>query len=151
MPRTAHGEKLRRGRYSEPGRIYLITAVCHQRRAHFRTLMAGRCFVRALKETQSEAATLCYVVMPDHVHWLLQLQEGANLSGVVQKAKSLATRRARQQFAIEGPLWQRGFHDHALRREEDLRAVARYVVANPVRAGLVDRLGAYSLWDAVWV
>ncbi len=48
-------------------------------------------------------------------------------------------------------LWQKGFHDRALRREEDLVTVARYVVANPLRAGLVEKLGDYPLWDAIWV
>ena len=48
-------------------------------------------------------------------------------------------------------LWQTGFHDHALRREEDLAATARYLIANPLRAGLVQRVGDYPFWDAVWV
>jgi hypothetical protein len=29
--------------------------------------------------------------------------------------------------------------------------MARYVVANPLRAGLVKRLGDYPLWDAIWL
>jgi REP element-mobilizing transposase RayT len=49
------------------------------------------------------------------------------------------------------PVWQRGFHDHALRRDEDIVRVARYIVANPLRAGLVSRIGDYPLWDSVWV
>jgi len=32
-----------------------------------------------------------------------------------------------------------------------LRRVARYVVANPMRAGLVKQIGDYPLWDAIWV
>ena len=48
-------------------------------------------------------------------------------------------------------MWQEGFHDRALRQEADLRKAARYVVANPLRAGLVTDLGDYPLWDAVWV
>jgi REP element-mobilizing transposase RayT len=50
-----------------------------------------------------------------------------------------------------GRLWQPGYHDHALRREEDLVATARYLVANPLRAGLVQHIGDYPLWDAVWL
>ena len=46
---------------------------------------------------------------------------------------------------------QDGYHDHALRQEEDLRAVARYIIANPVRAGLVERIGDYPHWDAAWL
>lgn len=51
----------------------------------------------------------------------------------------------------KGAVWQEGYHDHAVRSEEDLRKLARYVVANPVRAGLVERLGNYSLRDACWL
>jgi hypothetical protein len=48
-------------------------------------------------------------------------------------------------------LWQRGFHDHALRQDDDLAAAARYVIANPVRRGLVKRVADYPHWDAVWL
>jgi hypothetical protein len=48
-------------------------------------------------------------------------------------------------------VWQTSFHDHALRREEDVLSVARFVVANPLRAGLVKSLRDYPHWDAVWL
>ena len=48
-------------------------------------------------------------------------------------------------------VWQKGFHDRAVRQEDDLPAIARYVVANPVRAGLVTKTGTYPHWDAIWV
>jgi hypothetical protein len=38
-----------------------------------------------------------------------------------------------------------------LRQDEDVARVARYVVANPLRAGLVKRIGDYPLWDAAWL
>jgi hypothetical protein len=47
-------------------------------------------------------------------------------------------------------VWQPGFHDHAVRREEDLAELARYIIENPVRARLVDHVGEYALWDSVW-
>jgi REP element-mobilizing transposase RayT len=89
--------------------------------------------------------------MPDHVHWLMQLSDGQDLSKNVQKVKSLTTRGLRAQGAAPGRIWQPGFHDRALRREEDLRNVARYVVANPLRAGMVRSLREYPLWDAIWL
>lgn len=49
------------------------------------------------------------------------------------------------------PVWARAFHDHAVRRDEDLTALARYVVANPVRAGLAEDVLGYSWWDAEWM
>jgi len=48
-------------------------------------------------------------------------------------------------------VWQRGFHDHAVRREENLRALARYIIANPLRAGLTRSPAEYSFWDCVWL
>ncbi|MFA6232361.1 MAG: hypothetical protein WC617_19640 [Rhodanobacter sp.] len=48
--------------------------------------------------------------------------------------------------------WERSFHDHApLRADEDITCVARYLVANPVRAGLADGVLAYPYWNAVWL
>jgi REP element-mobilizing transposase RayT len=96
------------------------------------------------------ANSLAWVVMPDHFHWLVELQQGS-LSELMQKTKSLSTKAVRQVTGDCSPLWQRGFHDRALRQEEDLVKMARYVVANPLRAGLVEKLGDYPLWDAIWV
>jgi REP element-mobilizing transposase RayT len=96
------------------------------------------------------AHSLAWVVMPDHFHWLIELQQGS-LSELMQKTKSMSTKAVRQVNGQSNFFWQRGFHDRALRREEDLVKMARYVVANPLRAGLVDKLGDYPLWDAVWV
>jgi REP element-mobilizing transposase RayT len=48
-------------------------------------------------------------------------------------------------------VWQHGFHDHVLREEEDIANIARYIVANPLRAGLVNKVGDYPFWDAVWL
>jgi REP element-mobilizing transposase RayT len=83
--------------------------------------------------------------MPDHLHWLLVLGEGESLSQVVRRVKAVSSKR------LGRAVWQKGFHDHALRREQDVRTVACYVVANPLRAGLVQRLGDYPHWDAMWL
>jgi REP element-mobilizing transposase RayT len=56
--------------------------------------------------------------------------------------------REREQRHFSG---QRAFYDHALRQDEDVQGVARYIVANPLRAGLVENIGDYPLWDAIWL
>jgi len=89
--------------------------------------------------------TLCFVVMPDHFHWMMVLGEGRSLSQVVKMYKNRTARM------LGGRIWQTGFHDRAIRREEDLLPVARYVVANPVRAGIVKSVREYSYWDAIWL
>ena len=152
MPRKPpQGFRLRIGRHSEPGRIYLLTFVTRERMPVFHSWQLGRQVVHVLQRETESANTLCYVVMPDHVHWLMQLTGRKALSSVVRTVKAASAMRINLIRGSREPLWQKGFHDHALRGEEDIRALARYVVANPLRAGLVERIGDYPLWDAVWI
>jgi putative transposase len=148
-----HARDLRRGRFSEGGRTYLVTTVADRRRPVFAGLQSARIVVRSLvaMERSQRAQTLCYVLMPDHLHWLLVLGEGQNLSRVVQSMKSYSARQINGLRRACDPVWQAGFHDHALRRDEDLRRTARYLVANPVRAGLVATIGDWPHWDAKWL
>ena len=143
-----HAKRLRIGRVSQTEQIYLITVVTDCRRFIFDDFYAARTLIQTLKteDDAQRATTLAFVVMPDHLHWLMQLEEGAQLARCVRNIKSVTTHR----LALCHTVWQRGFHDHAVRREEDLQALARHVVANPVRAGLVQRAGLYPHWDAVW-
>ncbi|OGS92796.1 MAG: hypothetical protein A2061_02900 [Gallionellales bacterium GWA2_59_43] len=137
---------LRTGRVSQSGMVYHITTVTQNRTPRFDSLENGRKVVRQLMALQSEgrAETLCYVLMPDHLHWLMVLHEG-KLSEAVHLLKGRSAR------AIGHKVWQVNYFDHAVRQDEDLRKIARYIVANPLRANLVSRIGDYSLWDAVWL
>ncbi|MGD8576407.1 MAG: transposase [Thiohalophilus sp.] len=147
----AHSRNLRIGRNSIPFQIYLVTAVTQKRCPVFADIWAGRELVQVIKNYQRGAETLCYVVMPDHIHWLFQLNPGYHLSNVIAGVKRNSAYKVNRLMNRKGSLWQDGFHDRALRQEEDLIAVARYVVANPLRAGLVDKIGDYPLWDAAWL
>jgi putative transposase len=89
--------------------------------------------------------------MPDHVHWLLELKASVTLSQVVQQCKSISAHHFNKVLNRSGKVWQAGFHDHALRTEETAVAAARYIIANPVRAGLCNRVEQYSHWDAAWL
>jgi REP element-mobilizing transposase RayT len=139
---------LRKGRFSEAGRAYLITTVTQGRNQFFSDWRAGRDVAHAIADSPVE--TLAWALMPDHLHWLLQLGD-ATLGGVVGSMKSRSARAVNARLGRNGNLWQKGFHDHAVRAEEDLRSLARYVVANPLRAGLVRQIGDYPLWDAHWL
>ena len=142
--RKGFARRLRTGRYSQAGQVYLVTTVTRERQAVFADFAAARLLVSVLRAESAlgSCTTLAFVVMPDHLHWLLQLEQGL-LSALVGRIKSISAKR------LGRPIWQAGFHDRALRREEDLQATARYLVANPLRAGLVTRVGLYPHWDAI--
>jgi REP element-mobilizing transposase RayT len=145
--------ELRKGRYSEPGREYLVTAAIQGRLPVFRDFTLARVCVRELAKTeqQTDARWLAWVLMPDHFHGLLSLGDSTNLSEVMRRFKGASASAVNRARARSGPLWQPGFHDHALRREESRLAVARYIVANPLRAGLAARPGDYPHWDSIWL
>ena len=143
---------LRKGRFSESGRIYLVTFVTYQRAHLFTDLYCGRVVVRSMIFLSPKAETLAYAIMPDHIHWLVELREDSqSISYLIHSLKSFSAKEINRCLGRSGHVWQKGFHDHAVRREEDLTDIARYVVMNPVRAGLVKSVREYSLWDAVWV
>jgi len=143
---------LRKGRYSQVNGIYLLTTVTEQRVPWFQDITFAQIACRAAEDPAclADAQNLCWVVMPDHVHLLLLLG-GSSLSRVVQRFKAVSARRLNHEIGRSGRFWAPGFHDHALRAEEDIKQVARYVVANPVRAGLVKRVAEYPYWNAVWL
>jgi len=143
---------LRRGRYSVPGGIYLVSVVTQRRVRWFSESLLARVMCQNLHNPNAlgDSRNLCSVVMPDHFHLLIQLQD-LPLQNVIKRLKSRSAVLLNREIGRNGRFWAPGFHDHALRREEDLIAVARYVVANPLRAHLVKRLGDYPYWNAIWL
>ncbi|WP_397453847.1 REP-associated tyrosine transposase [Pseudomonas sp. NA-150] len=152
MLRHEHGRHLRLGRFSEIWRVYNVTSIIEDRRPIFEDWRLGRLVIDEFRraEQQGLALSLAWVVMPDHFHWLLQLRHGS-LDKVMKQVKARSAIEINRATHREGRLWQKGFHDRAVRHEDDLRKIARYIIANPLRAGLVEYVGDYSLWDAIWV
>lgn len=142
-----HSKSLRIGRNSSINQVYHITTTTKDRSPIFNRFQNARILINTLRyiHERGDAETLCFVVMPDHLHWLLQLGENKLLSEVVASVKRYSSRHC------DGLKWQAGFHDHALRKEEYLKSVSRYIIHNPVRAGLVRSVKEYSHWDAIWL
>jgi putative transposase len=86
-----------------------------------------------------------HIVMPNHVHLLIGLHGGCNLSTVVGSFKSSVTRQARQTAMIdaEQPIWQARYHDHIVRSEDDFHRINAYIASNP-ETWSVDRLFSSS-------
>ncbi|MGN6237420.1 REP-associated tyrosine transposase [Dyella sp.] len=143
---------LRRGRVSRPGQVYLVTVTTRHRQPTFMDHARARLASQLIhaRGTWGDAGLLAWVLMPDHWHGLLELGEEP-LDRVVARFKAAVARELHASRLFEGKLWDRSFHDRALRREESLLGVARYIVGNPVRAGLAHSVLAYPYWNAVWL
>ncbi|MFI4923864.1 MAG: REP-associated tyrosine transposase [Vicinamibacteria bacterium] len=140
------------GRWSERDRIYLATTRTFQRRPLFREFLAAASLAKELHELERAGGVhlLAWVVMPDHLHLIAQLLD-MSLPNVMRRLKGRSSRAIGMLGRASGPVWQHGYHERAVRREEDVRSLARYVCANPVRAGLVRSVRDYPFWDACWL
>ena len=114
-----------------------VTARTHEGKPFFvQTTLADAVF-RVLR---SHERTLAAVLMPDHVHWILDCSEKAPRA--VADFKSLSTHLAWEE-GHAGNLWQRSYFDRVIRGEEGIENTIRYVLANPVRARLVENAEDY--------
>ena len=138
---------LRKGRYSAIFHEYLVTTVCAGRKPLFRDHETAHTLIQELNRADltRNAEWLAWVLMPDHFHALLKLNGDWSLSQTIKCVKGRSAR------AIGGRVWQPGFHDHALREEEDRLGVARYLLANPIRADIVTSLRDYPYWHCTWI
>ncbi len=103
-------------------------------------------FVDALRERAalSRYTIHAFCVMPDHVHLCCQpdSQTPISLISFIQHLKRRTVLRLRQ-LGVQDAVWQRGFYDRILHRDEQLPEVIDYILNNPVRAELVADFCAY--------
>jgi len=96
--------------------------------------------LRAANETGF--AVMVYCFMPDHLHLLVEgLRDDADCLRFIKFAKQYSGYYYSKERGDK--LWQRYGFEHVLRDDELALVVARYILQNPVRAGLVDDPRAY--------
>ena len=145
---------LRKGRYSQNNTEYFITFNTENRRPIFENFQLAQLFCQRIKinEDKHHCIWFTWVLMPNHFHGLLQLSEyHTSLAKVVGELKGSTARAVNTTLCCNGKLWQSSYYDHALRREEDRKNIARYIVANPLRKNLVQNIKDYPYWDSVYL
>ena len=135
-PADRHRKMLRR--YHMPGGIYLVTATT-RRRQPLLTGAAADVTVRAFERIGEEqrALAMAYVVMPDHVHAVVQPRHGATIGEVVKFFKRVSGNAIRK-LGHTGRTWEARFYDRVIRGDLELTNAIRYTHWNPVKAGLCE-------------
>ena len=151
--------RLRGYDYSQPG-TYFLTVCTHDRECLFGDVLdgeitfneAGRIIDECwhdLPDHYPYVALDAFVVMPNHVHGLVVLQDtvGAGLKPaharreeryalpeIVRGFKTFSARRInRVTGRIGQPIWQRNYYEHVIRNEADLDSIREYIVGNPAK------------------
>ena len=144
-------KKRLKGRISKANSYYSVTLCCYGRQSIFKDFCHGAIAAKTLYYLEDKVETICFVLMPDHLHWIFRLYPKHNLSQVVKHYKSLVTLSIRKKMGRKVVIWQSNFYDHLIRDESDLLNQARYIVANPLRANLVKSVGDYPFWNSIWL
>jgi putative transposase len=125
---------------------YFVTSVTNDRTNAFGCIDFGRLAKQELIAIaeREQFAVSAYCLMPDHAHLLLSAQGHQS-----DLRRMISSWKQRTGFAWSrrdaGRLWQHGYWERVLRDEEAILPIARYVIENPVRAGLVGEPAAYEL------
>ncbi len=110
---------------------------------------------------------LAWVVMPNHVHVLIQPLGEWTLDKIVASWKSFSERKIAEYMrqrqaqaetqaqtqsqagAWRSQVWQREYWDRFIRNEQHLNAIMKYIHENPVKAGLVTNAEEWR-WSSAY-
>ena len=82
--------------------------------------------IKELPDVFPEITVHAFVVMPNHLHMLIELGDSAkSLSSIVNYFKGHVTRRTNRG------IWQKSFYDHVVRDEKDYLRILKYIEDNP--------------------
>lgn len=88
-----------------------------------------------------------WVVMPNHVHALVQPLPGHALEQILHSWKSFTAHGASTTLGRQGAFWQRESYDHWVRDDGELAHYRNYIGENPVKARLCTRAGDWR-WSS---
>lgn len=126
------------GAYQQPATTWLVTVAAHDRGTRpFLLDGLATSVVDALRPAHRlhRCRLLAYCLMPDHLHFVTEVEPTGDLVKLISAFKSFTTRLS-WHYGGAGSLWQTSFHDRGLRAAEDIEEAVRYVWENPVRWGL---------------
>jgi putative transposase len=127
------GERIR---YQQTEEFHFLTFSCFRRRAYLSAAAAMELFEDALERIRRRYLFVVggYVVMPEHVHLLVNEPRQGLLSRAVQAIKLSVSMRSRERL-----FWQAHYYDFNVSAHAKFVEKLRYIHRNPVRRGLVAK------------
>ena len=141
--RPRHPEPLKTFAYVGLHR-YFLTFCTEQRAPLFTSAAVVDLVIAQISRAASECAFAvpAYCFMPDHLHLLVEgKSDASDCRDFIKRAKQYSGFYYSKTYRMR--LWQRYGYDHVLRDDEKMIVVARYILQNPIRAGLVKRIEEY--------
>lgn len=122
--------------------VYFVTICTHEKRCIFwnngtqnELGNIAEQGIRQINQHYSDIDVRKYVVMPNHVHLIINVHEGKiRLDQAIGTYKAFVSRFIHRDFP-EMIVWQKSFHDHIIRNEEEYQKIWLYIEANPMNWG----------------
>ena len=89
-----------------------------------------------------------YVVMPNHIHLLLSLNDQQQLGRAIQLIKGGFSHSLRERGIVFRAVWEQRYYDRRVRDEKEFAEFARYIRQNPVRKHLAECAEGYPYSSA---
>ena len=131
-----------------PGGVYHVSVRGNRRQIVFFDGVDRRRFLRLLAETVRQYGWRChaYCLLDNHFHLVVETPK-PNISAGMQRLNSRYAEWFNRRHAFDGHLFQGRFHSRLLETDWHLLELSRYVVLNPVRAGLCPSTGDWP-WSS---
>jgi len=84
-----------------------------------------------------------FVIMPDHLHLLLTVEDGMTIEKAMQLVKGGFSSRLKKEAGYLGEVWQRGFSEVQVLGKDSFERHRTYIAMNPVKEGLAESPGQY--------
>jgi REP element-mobilizing transposase RayT len=125
-------------RIEYPDAVYHITARGNEKKTVFRKARDRELFLDTLNHVNDRYNWIChaYCLMDNHYHLLIETPDG-NLSQGMRQLNGVYTQSFNKRYHRSGHLFQGRYRAILIQKDSHLLEVSRYVVLNPVRAGIV--------------
>jgi putative transposase len=123
-----------------PSRIFFVTTKTSMSRRLLQSERNAELLIDILRSLVAEHRfkLFDFVIMPDHVHLLIEVGGGMTSEKAMQLIKGRFSHRLSHDFGYKGEVWKRGFTEEQILGRESFEQHRRYIAENPVKTGLVD-------------
>ena len=123
-----------------PARTFFTTTKTSMGRALLQSERNAELLIDVLRTLVGEHAFKLhdFVIMPDHLHLLLTVEDTMTIEKAMQLIKGRFSHRLLKECGYLGEVWQRGFSEVQVLNKESIKRYRDYIANNPMKAGLVD-------------
>lgn len=127
------------------GALYYVTSRGDHNEDIFRDEQDYQMYLELLKKYKEQYGfkLFAFVLLPNHLHLLIELKVGITISDIMHDLNSNYTKYFNGKYDLKGHLFQERYKLVLLEKESYLLAVSAYIYLNPLKLGLTRELSEY--------